>query len=136
MEIDYEKSKNNRYYLLCECECGNIKSIRYDHLKSEKILSCGCKRKDNSKNMMENMNTSHNMSKTRFYKCWCSMKERCSLVNNENYKEYLEFISKFHNYSRNNTILIHMQKPDATLCGSFKTWEKQERFINKDFIRL
>ena len=45
------------------------------------------------------------------------------LLNSENYKAYLTCMSKFHNYSFNNTILIALQKPDATLVAGFKSWE-------------
>ena len=39
------KSDDNRKrYFLCECECGNVKSIRKDHLVREETKSCGCKR--------------------------------------------------------------------------------------------
>lgn len=41
----------------------------------------------------------------------------------ENYKSYLNTISKFHKYSTNNTILINMQKPDATCVAGYKTWK-------------
>ena len=37
------------------------------------------------------------------------------LFDSENYKNWLQTMSRFHNYSVNNTILIHLQKPDATL---------------------
>lgn len=40
----------------------------------------------------------------------------------ESYKNYLSTMSKFHNYSLNNTMLIHMQKPDATLVAGFNKW--------------
>ena len=39
------------------------------------------------------------------------------LFESEKYKNYLNTMSKFHNYSFNNTMLIAMQKPDATLVG-------------------
>lgn len=38
------------------------------------------------------------------------------------YKQYLKTMSRFHNYSLNNTILIAMQKPDATLVASYTAW--------------
>ena len=34
-------------------------------------------------------------------------------------------MSRFHNYSLNNTILIHLQKPDATVCAGFKQWQSK-----------
>ena len=42
----------------------------------------------------------------------------------EKYKEYLTTMSKFHHYSFNNTMLIAMQKPDATLVASYQAWQK------------
>lgn len=41
------------------------------------------------------------------------------LFDSERYKEYLRVMSKFHNYSFNNTLLIAMQKPDASLSPDF-----------------
>ena len=41
----------------------------------------------------------------------------------DRYKEYLRVMSKFHNYSFNNTLLIAMQKPDASLVAGFQSWK-------------
>lgn len=43
------------------------------------------------------------------------------LFDSERYKEYLRVMSKFHNYSFNNTLLIAMQKPDASLIAGFNS---------------
>ena len=54
------------------------------------------------------------------------------LFNSESYRNYLATMSKFHNYSFNNTLLIAMQKPDATLVAGYKAWQKNfERHVNK-----
>ena len=45
------------------------------------------------------------------------------LFDSERYKEYLRVMSKFHNYSFNNTLLIAMQKPDASLVAGFSSWK-------------
>ena len=45
------------------------------------------------------------------------------LFDSERYREYLRVMSKFHNYSFNNTLLIAMQKPDASLVAGFSTWK-------------
>ncbi len=45
------------------------------------------------------------------------------LFESERYKEYLRVMSKFHNYSFNNTLLIAMQKPDASLVAGFSSWK-------------
>ena len=42
------------------------------------------------------------------------------LFESEKYKTYLSTMSKFHNYSFNNTLLIAMQKPEATLVAGYK----------------
>ena len=54
------------------------------------------------------------------------------LVDSERYKEYLRVMSKFHNYSFNNTLLIAMQKPDASLVAGFTAWKNQfQRNVKK-----
>ena len=54
------------------------------------------------------------------------------LFNSDSYRNYLATMSKFHNYSFNNTLLIAMQKPDATLVAGYKAWQKNfERHVNK-----
>ena len=45
------------------------------------------------------------------------------LFDSERYKEYLRVMSRFHNYSFNNTLLIAMQKPDASLVAGFSSWK-------------
>ena len=45
------------------------------------------------------------------------------LFDSERYKEYLKVMSRFHNYSFNNTLLIAMQKPDASLVAGFTAWK-------------
>lgn len=45
------------------------------------------------------------------------------LFDSDRYKEYLKVMSKFHNYSVNNTLLIAMQKPDATLIAGYNSWK-------------
>ena len=54
------------------------------------------------------------------------------LFESEKYKSYLSTMSKFHNYSFNNTLLIAMQKPEATLVAGYQAWPKNfERHVNK-----
>lgn len=47
------------------------------------------------------------------------------LFQSENYARYLQTMSRFHRYSVNNQVLIHMQKPDATLVAGFNKWKNQ-----------
>ena len=54
------------------------------------------------------------------------------LFESEKYKSYLSTMSKLHNYSFNNTLLIAMQKPEATLVAGYQAWQKNfERHVNK-----
>ena len=54
------------------------------------------------------------------------------LFDSERYQEYLRVMSKFHNYSFNNTLLIAMQKPDASLVAGFSAWKNNfERNVMK-----
>jgi len=54
------------------------------------------------------------------------------LFSSEKYMEYLRVMSQFHNYSFSNTLLIAMQKPDATLVAGYGAWQKKfERNVMK-----
>ena len=54
------------------------------------------------------------------------------LFESEKYIRYLSVMSKFHRYSVNNTMLIYMQKPDATLVAGYNKWKNQfERHVKK-----
>lgn len=54
------------------------------------------------------------------------------LFDSERYKEYLRVMSKFHDYSLNNTLLIAMQKPDASHVAGFSSWKnKFQRNVKK-----
>ena len=47
------------------------------------------------------------------------------------YREYLSVMNKFHSYSYNNSLLILMQKPEASYVAGFKTWETLGRHVKK-----
>ena len=54
------------------------------------------------------------------------------LFESEKYMRYLSVMSRFHRYSVNNTMLIYMQKPDATLVAGYNKWKAQfERHVKK-----
>ena len=84
----HKGSKNS--FWVCQCKCGNLRTITRSTLLSGKSLSCGCKPSENRKGI----NKTHGMSKTRLYHEWISMRRRCSSPNNKfaaNY--YLKGIS-------------------------------------------
>ena len=73
-----------RVYWVCKCECGNEKEIRASHLKSGKIVSCGCV---GIAHLHESLIT-HNQKHTRLYGVWQNMKNRCYNKNVRSYKDY------------------------------------------------
>ncbi len=73
-------SKKGRY-CLCRCECGVLKSVRMDHLKTGATISCGCVGKRNS----ALAKIKHGMSETRMFKIWCGMVDRCRNDRSGNY---------------------------------------------------
>lgn len=54
-----------------------------------------------------------------------------SFMNSDKYKEYLKVMSKFHNYSANNSVLIWMQKKDASVVAGFNTWKSLNRVVKR-----
>ena len=80
-----------------------------------------------------NMNTIHITEKQKVQEITDKLEEGLKeLFESEKYKTYLSTMSKFHNYSFNNTLLIAMQKPEATLVAGYKAWQKNfERHVNK-----
>lgn len=67
---------------LCRCSCGNYVEVDGCHLRNGGVKSCGCILKE------QKWNIKHNMSKTRLYEIWRSMKRRCLDKNLINYKNY------------------------------------------------
>ena len=77
-----KKTTRWRIYCICECECGTIKEIAYDSLRTGETISCGCLRLiDAAKNHPER-------SKKALYKIWQGMKDRCYNPNSSSYKYY------------------------------------------------
>lgn len=82
----------------------------------------------------ENMNTIHIIEKQKVQEITDKLEDGLKeLFESEKYKTYLYAMSKFNNYSFNNTLLIAMQKPEATLVAGYKAWQKNfERHVNKE----
>jgi hypothetical protein len=54
------------------------------------------------------------------------------IMDSEEFKKYLSVMSSFHHYSFRNSLLIYMQKPDASICASYTDWQrKYHRQVNK-----
>ncbi len=52
-------------------------------------------------------------------------------MDSDRYRTYLRAVSRFHEYSTNNVMLIALQRPDATLVAGFNTWKKLNRSVKK-----
>lgn len=53
------------------------------------------------------------------------------IFQSDRYKEMLEVMAKFHNYSLNNSILIMIQRPEATMVRGYRQWQELGRNVNK-----
>lgn len=68
----------------CQCDCGKVKAVIDYNLKNGHTKSCGCLRREVAKYS----NTTHGLSKTRFYQCWRDMIDRTSRQENSAYENY------------------------------------------------
>jgi hypothetical protein len=75
-------SKNNGYFWNCICDCGNTTKVTVGNLNSGHTKSCGCI------NKLSPPRATHNMSKTKEYKSWVKMRERCLDTNCADYASY------------------------------------------------
>ena len=69
---------------LCKCDCGNYKELSTGNLTSANTKSCGCLKVD--KNLARF--TTHGESKTKLYRVWASMKDRCYRKGSNGYENY------------------------------------------------
>lgn len=90
----------------CLCDCGTLAKKKSEYLRSGGTRSCGCLHRE----ILIKRNSSHGLSKTHFYRHWCSMRERCNKKTGRLYKDY--------------------GKLGITYC---KEWEKFENF-KKDML--
>ena len=86
IEID-EVLSTRKTFWVCECICGNKKTVRSDSLQDGTVKSCGCLKKEQDRKNLE-ANHSHKMSKTRIYQELQGMKSRCLNVDNKRYEHY------------------------------------------------
>lgn len=74
--IDKKKVRKNAYRYLCECECGNERSLPHNALARGNNKSCGC------------LSFKHGMTGTRIYETWKNIKRRCDEPDNKSYDIY------------------------------------------------
>ena len=81
--------KNNRNEILSVCECGNEYSQPKSKFAKKHCVSCGCYKKDKSKENGKH-NSTHGMTKTPIHRIWGSMKQRCYNPKDSHYEFYGE----------------------------------------------
>ena len=83
------KTKRKEILWICECECGNTKTITTRHLMAGSTNSCGCLRKDTTRGMMKKRYPGKvHVSKHPLYNIWMGIKNRCY---NENTPAYVSY---------------------------------------------
>jgi hypothetical protein len=75
---------------LCKCDCGNTREIYRGSLVSGDSKSCGCLRRENSKEMLfkNKLSLTHGKSYSSTYHAWQSMKTRCYYLKFKQFKDY------------------------------------------------
>lgn len=82
--LEMDGIKNGATTWLCKCDCGNTVVVSVGRLRSEKTQSCGCI----WRGAIIEANTTHNQSKTRLYRTWNNMLNRCRNANTDSYSRY------------------------------------------------
>ena len=87
-----ESDKRGEARWSCRCDCGENTIVNGSHLRSGRVQSCGCYRRERiSERMLGNTtkgNTRHGGYKTRLYRIWTNMKTRCFNRENKLYQWY------------------------------------------------
>lgn len=81
---EHGRNKQGKAVWLCQCECGNLKTVYSYSLISKTTLSCGCLQKE----VVKERSITHNKTKTRLYKTWANIKTRCYNPKFTYYKYY------------------------------------------------
>lgn len=82
--VERAGSKDGNAAWRCNCDCGNTVVVKSNNLLSGNSKSCGCLEKEQRIARM----TTHNLTNTKLYKTWESMKKRCYYQGHKAYKNY------------------------------------------------
>lgn len=143
IECNYSSNTTRRkIFYLCKCDCGNYTTVDSSRLLCGDTTSCGCYHKE----LLSKRVTTHGASKTRLYRIWASMIDRCNpnrkSKNSKNYSErgisVCEDWKKFENFQEwalNNgydeTLTIERKDVNRNYCPENCTWiPKSEQVKN------
>lgn len=82
------RSKNGSVLFLCECECGNRRTVEGRSIRSGTSTNCGCKRRQHAAERSRAACTKHGGKSERLYGVWRGMKDRCKNPNSRFYSRY------------------------------------------------
>ena len=88
VEDHIQKSGAPKAMWLCKCECGGERIVYGQALRAGKAIDCGCDTHERLSALSREHATTHGGSKTRLYKIWRHMRERCSKPKCKEYKFY------------------------------------------------
>ena len=91
-----ERDVSGNRMVKCQCDCGNVKLIRWGHFRSGGTKSCGCYMKEVARNMMKEQLIPNNIKHADtkggphhyLYTLWMGIKQRCYNPNNKRYSTY------------------------------------------------
>ena len=82
--IGKAEKRGGKPYWFCRCDCGTVKEVRGSHLKSGRVISCGCVGQEHARNAKYK----HHQSGTRLYIVFRNMLNRCYNANVRSYADY------------------------------------------------
>ena len=81
-----ENTKHGTARWWCKCDCGNIKLVSANNLRSGGSKSCGCRKIEHA----ATLNKTHGMTKSPEYNSWRGMIERVNKKNHVSHRWYTD----------------------------------------------